>query len=189
MEFRAHPVHARPDAGRRDRLLDLRPADVGLRVPAGPDLHEPPPRRRDQPRPAEDAGGAARGDAGAAGDDRGDHATARAAVPRPRDAEPDRVRGHLPAARGPARPLPAAHRRRLSDPRRRVERARGTLERREDEVELEPIVDARRARRDAARGREVHVAESIGYYVSTSSPPRARARASRSARARAARSP
>ena len=33
---------------------------------------------------------------------------ARAAVPRDRDAEPDRVRGHVPVARGAARPLPAA---------------------------------------------------------------------------------
>ena len=74
-----------------------------------PGLHEPPPRRRDQPRPAEDAGRAARGDAGAAGDDRGRDAAARPPVPRARDAEPDRVRGHVPAARGAARPLPAAH--------------------------------------------------------------------------------
>ena len=32
------------------------------------------------------------------------------AVPRARHREPDRVRGHLPAARGPARPVPAAGR-------------------------------------------------------------------------------
>ncbi len=67
---------------------DLMPSDVTgssiwnqrdsrLRVPARADLHEPPPRRRDQPRPAEDAGGAPRGDAGAPGDDRGPHAPAR----------------------------------------------------------------------------------------------------------------
>ena len=90
----------------------------------GPDLHQPPARRRDQPRPAEDAGGAARGDAGAAGDDRGRHAPARAAVPRARDAEPDRVRGHVPAARGAARPLPAPDLVRLPEPRRRVGGAR-----------------------------------------------------------------
>ena len=40
----------------------------------------------------------------------------RDAVPRRRDAEPDRVRGHLSAARGAARPLPLQGRRRL--PRR-----------------------------------------------------------------------
>ena len=49
---------------------------------------------------------------------------ARAPVPGARDAEPDRVRGHLPAARGAARPLPAADRRRLPRPRRRARAAR-----------------------------------------------------------------
>ena len=39
----------------------------------------------------------------------GETRTPRAAVPRARDAEPDRVRRHLSAARGAARPLPAAH--------------------------------------------------------------------------------
>ena len=38
-----------------------------------------------------------------------------AALPRHRHPEPDRVRGHLPAARGPARPLPAAPARGLPD--------------------------------------------------------------------------
>ena len=37
----------------------------------------------------------------------GDAAPAARPVPRHRDPEPGRVRGHLPAARGPARPLPA----------------------------------------------------------------------------------
>ena len=36
-------------------------------------------------------------------------------VPRARDRQPDRVRGHLPAARGPARPVPAAGQLRLPD--------------------------------------------------------------------------
>ena len=44
--------------------------DMRVRVPPGPGLHEHPSRRRDQPRAAEDTGGAARGDAGAAGVDR-----------------------------------------------------------------------------------------------------------------------
>ena len=59
---------------------DLLPADVtgssiwnqrdgDFEFRPGPDLHPPPARRRDQPRSAEDTGGAARGDAGAAGDD------------------------------------------------------------------------------------------------------------------------
>ena len=42
-----------------------------------------------------------------------DHRLPRA-VPRAGDPEPDRAGGHLPAARGAARPLPAAGRRRLS---------------------------------------------------------------------------
>ena len=41
-----------------------------------------------------------------------------APLPRPGHAEPDRVRGHLPAARGPGRPLPVQGRRRLPDARR-----------------------------------------------------------------------
>ena len=50
----------------------------------------------------------------------GDDATARPAVPRARDAEPDRVRRHLSAAGGAARPLPAANVGRLSRARGRV---------------------------------------------------------------------
>ena len=145
----------RPRASRRIQFTpDLMPSDVTgssifnqrsarLRVPAGPDLHEPAARRRDQPRPAEDAGGAARGDAGAAGHDRGRDAPLDAAVPRARDAEPDRVRGHVPAARGAARPLPAAHRRRLPDARATSGRCSSAgVERQADEIELEPVVDA-----------------------------------------------
>ena len=74
---------------------------------AGPGVHRPAARRRDQPHPAQDAGGAAGGHAGAAGHRRGRHLPAGRAVPRARHREPDRVRGHLPAARGPARPVPA----------------------------------------------------------------------------------
>src|SRR5581483_11644818 len=143
----ADPVHARPHAGRRHRLPDLRPADDGLRLPARPRLREPPPRRRDQPRPAEDAGGAARGDAGAAGDDRERDPPARAAVPRACDAEPDRVRGDVPAARGAARPLPRPHLRRLSRarPRDRDARAEARARRRRRRAR------ARRRRADARR--------------------------------------
>ena len=54
----------------------------------------------------------------------GETRLARAAVRRPRDAEPDRVRGHVPAARGAARPVPAADRGRLSGARARVGDAR-----------------------------------------------------------------
>ena len=44
------------------------------------------------------------------------------AVPRARDRQPDRVRGHLPAAGGPARPVPAAARLRLPHRRGRAGR-------------------------------------------------------------------
>ena len=118
--LRSRPVHPRPPPRGRHRLLDLEPARRDLRVPSRSRLRERPPRRRDQPRPAEDAGRAARGDAGTAGLDRRDDPPARAAVPRPRDAEPDRVRGHLPAPGGAARPLRAAHGLRLSLVGRRV---------------------------------------------------------------------
>ena len=47
-------------------LVGLRPEGARVRVPARPDLRERRPRRRDQPRDAEDAVGAARGDGRAA---------------------------------------------------------------------------------------------------------------------------
>ena len=69
---------------------DLLPSDVtGVNVfnqrthefefRPGPGLRERPPRRRDQPHVAEDAGRAARGDAGAPGHDRRRHVPPRAA--------------------------------------------------------------------------------------------------------------
>ena len=102
---RAHPVHRRPAARRRRRHQRLQPARGPLRVPARADLRERRHRRRGQPRVAQDAVGPARVHAGAAGHRRRPHARARPAVPRPRHAEPGRVRGHLPAARGAGRPL------------------------------------------------------------------------------------
>ena len=104
---------------------DLLPSDVtgsslfeptGLRFVAGPGVHEPPAGRRDQPRDAADAERAARGDAGAPGVGRGRRRTAARPVPRDRDPEPGRVRGHVRAAAGAARPVPAARRGRLSRP-------------------------------------------------------------------------
>ena len=78
----------------------------------------------------------------------------RAAVPRPRHAEPDRVRGHLPAARGAARPVRAAHRRSAIRPRTTSGSCCARrLDRQVDEVELRPVVDRDHAARDAARGR------------------------------------
>ena len=119
-EVLAHPVHARPDALGRHGLGDLRPARCRLPLPAGPRLREPPPRRRDQSRPAEDAGSAPRGHAGAAGDGRRAHPSAGAAVHRARDPEPDRVRRHVSIARGPARSIPDAYLGRVSGQGRRA---------------------------------------------------------------------
>ena len=100
--------------------VDLMPADITgtrvisetpdgrreLRLRARPGLRARAARRRDQPRDAEDAVGAARGDGRAAGDGGGHDARPAVAVLRARHAEPDRDGGHLPAARGAARPLP-----------------------------------------------------------------------------------
>ena len=60
--------------------------------------------------PRQDAVGPARSDAGEPGHHRGDHAAFAAAVHGAGDAEPGRAGRRLPAARGPARPLPAARR-------------------------------------------------------------------------------
>ena len=111
---RAHPVHARPAADRRHRALDLQPADARVRVPARSGLRERRARRRDQPRDAADAVGAARGDGGAPGDGRRCHARAARAVPRDRHREPDRPGGDVPAPRGAARPVLRCARPRLS---------------------------------------------------------------------------
>ena len=61
-QLQARAVHARPAAVRHPRRLGLRPARPGVPLPRGPDLHAHPARRRDQPRLAAHAVGAARGD-------------------------------------------------------------------------------------------------------------------------------
>ena len=87
--------------------VDLQPEDPGVRVPAGPDLQPGRPRRRDQPGDAQDAVRAARMHGGAPGDDRRHDLPDARPVPRHRHPEPDRVRGHVRPARGPARPVHA----------------------------------------------------------------------------------
>jgi hypothetical protein len=83
-----------------------------------PGVHQPAARRRDQPRVRQDAVGAARGDAGGQVTIEGE-ASRSARRSCARDAEPDRDRGHLSAARGAARPLPAQDARRLPERSRR----------------------------------------------------------------------
>ncbi len=96
-----------------------------------PGLHQRPARRRDQPRTRQGAVRAARGDGGAAGDAGRHHLPAARALPGARDPEPDRAGGHLPARRGPGRPLPdeaapalPVPRRGAGDPRAHAGRAR-----------------------------------------------------------------
>ena len=115
---------------------DLLPSDVtgvsiwnratnAVRVPPRRRLRHRAPRRRDQPRVAQDAVGAARGDGGGPGHRRRRHLPARPAVHGDRDPEPDRARGHLSPPRGAARPVPDAHRDGLPRPRRRDRHPRG----------------------------------------------------------------
>ena len=103
----AHPVHARPRARRPRRHADLQPALRRVHDVTRAGVHEPPARRRDQPRAGEGAERAARGHAGATGDHRARDPRGAEPVPRDGHAEPDRVRGHLSAARGAGRPVHA----------------------------------------------------------------------------------
>ena len=110
---RPRPVHARPRP-RRPR----RHAHLAARTPAsstpqlGPVFGNLLLADEINRAPGEGAERAARGHAGAPGHARRSHLHAARAVPHARHAEPDRVRGHLPAARGAGRPLPLqAHRR------------------------------------------------------------------------------
>ena len=101
-----------------DRHAHLPRRQRDVRHGARPGLLQLPARGRDQPRAGEGAVRAARGDAGAPGHARPHHAPRPGPVPRDGDAEPDRVGGHLPAARGAGRPLHAQDPRRLSAARR-----------------------------------------------------------------------
>ena len=105
----AHPVHPGPAALGHHRGVDLRPAAQGVRVQARRDLRQHRGRRRDQPRLAQDPVGAAGVHGGAAGDRRRHHLPPGGAVHGGGHPEPDRDGGHLPAARGPARPVHGPH--------------------------------------------------------------------------------
>ena len=121
-QLRAHPVHARPAAGRHHRHHHLQHADGAVHPEEGADLRQPGAGRRDQPRAGQGAVGAARGHAGAPGHHRRRHLHAARAVPGHGHPEPDRAGGHLPAARGPARPLHA------HDPGRLPQQGRGAAD-------------------------------------------------------------
>ena len=79
--------------------------------------------RRGQPRAGQDPIGAARSDGGAPGDGRGPAHAAAARVSGDRHAEPGRVRRHLSAAGGAARPLSVQAAGRLRFGRRRARRS------------------------------------------------------------------
>ncbi len=118
-------------SGRRIQFTpDLLPADITgtyvlsparrhFRAAGRPHLRERGARRRDQPRPREDAERAARGHARAAGHHRGRPLRAAPALPGARNTEPRRPRGDLSPARGADRPLPRARPHGLPGPARR----------------------------------------------------------------------
>ena len=146
-------------------LVRLRPARGRVRVPGRSALRRPAARRRDQPHAAEDPGRAARGDAGEAGDRRGPDLPAAPPLPRPRDGEPGRVRRHLPAARGAARPLPHAHLVRLPDASTRSGRSSSNrMARQREEQELTAVVDAEQLLAMQAAVEATVVDESVGRY-------------------------
>ena len=91
-----------------------------LRLPPRADLPRHRARRRDQPGLAEDPVGAAGGDGGGPRHRGRRHPRRPAPVHGDRHPEPHRAGGHLPAARGPARPVPDEDVGRL--PRRRGHR-------------------------------------------------------------------
>ena len=104
-QLQAHPVHTRPGARGPDRHAHLQPEDRRVRHLARAGVRQPAARRRDQPRAGQGAERAARGDAGAPGDDRRPDACGAGTLRRDGDAEPDRNRRHLSAARSAGRPL------------------------------------------------------------------------------------
>ena len=147
----AAPVHARPRARRPRRHPHLPGGHRRVRHRARPRVLQLPARRRDQPRARQGAVGAARGHAGAPGDDRARHAQGAGAVPRDGHAEPDRVRGHLPAARGAGRPLHVQARGRLPAPARRGRGGRALARRRRAGPAGADAGDARRPPAGRAR--------------------------------------
>ncbi len=111
---------------RHHRVVRLRPGDHRVRLPTGAGVHRDVPRRRDQPHVTEDPVGAPRGDGRGPGHGRGRGLPAPPAVPRRRDVEPDRVRGHLRPAGGPTRPLHGAALGRVPPPARASSRSSST---------------------------------------------------------------
>ena len=155
---------------------DLLPADiVGANVfnqretrfefRPGPDLRQRRARRRDQPRVAEDAVGPARVHAGAPRHRRRALARARDAVHGLRDPEPGRVRGHLPAARGPGRPLHGPALARLPEPGGRGRRCSPATRAATACSSSSRSSTARRCWPPRTRPRRVHASRALRDYI------------------------
>ena len=161
-------------------VYDARSAEFEYRRGTG--LHQPAARRRDQQDPAEDAGRAAGGHGGASGLGRRRATAAAGPVPRRRDAEPGRVRGHLPAAGSPARQVPAQARRPRACPRRRDRHprpARGRLRSARSACRRHPAGGVRRrpGRRPRGSQRRFRCQRKSSDTSSTSAaPPGSRSR-------------
>ncbi len=182
---RVHPraVHARPRPERPGRHAHLPARHRHVRRRARPGLRQLPARGRDQPRPREGPVRAARGHAGAPGHDRRRQPQRPGAVPRARHAEPDRVRGHLPAARGADRPLPVQGPRRLPltgrGGRRRRPLARGRRRRARGALARPPRAPPRRGRDGDRRPRGHRLRRRARRRHALPRHPRARASSSR----------
>ena len=198
---------ARSIAGTWHRIQftpDLLPSDVTgvsvwnrahepVRVPPRRRVRQRRARRRDQPGVAEDAvARSSRRWRSARSPSTRTRYRLEPPVHRHRDAEPDRARGHLPAARGPARPVPDAHPDGL--PGSRARRSRSSSPR---ATRTSTSTTSSRSRpRPTCRGRGrhrspmIHVAPAIQAYIvdvvdGDTPPPRARARREPTRRARA----
>ena len=125
LRVRPHPVHARPAAvrrGRRHRLrtaapsrFEFRPGPVFANIVLADEINRASPKTQSALLEA-----MAERQVTVDGHD----LPAGAAVPGDRHPEPDRARGHLPAAREPARPVPDADLDGLPEPRRRARHPR-----------------------------------------------------------------
>ena len=163
----AHPVHARPDAVRRDRLVDLQPArsptsssgpgPIFANLLLADEINRAPPKTQAALLEAmQERQVTSEGETRPLGPPFLVLATQ----------NPIEYEGHLPAARGAARPLPAADVGRLPEPRRRVadaRRAAPSAARTRSSSSRSSI--ARRCSRCRPPAKRVHVSEPVGLYM------------------------
>ena len=158
-------VHPRPAAERHHRRQRLQPGRARLRVPPRRDLRQRRRRRRDQPGLPEDPVGPARVHGGGTGHRRRPDLQPPPALHRDGDAEPHRDGGHLPPARGAARPLHGADLPRLPLGPGRAGHARHATGRaaRSSTSPRSPTPPRSRAMVQAVRG--VYTSAAIKQYV------------------------